>query len=136
MNRLLKEDRIDLCCLAWDFYLLLLAHSMVPWSIMDASKIKEPLVLRLGNQGEQLLAGDQARDCAGLPVLADEEGPKAAPWLLADPDQFEDCTEPLYACYMPDETARKINPKAHLGRIIWMTWAYHFVVEKTFKSAG
>lgn len=132
MKKILKEDRIALCCRPWDFYLLLMAHSLAPWSVINSAVITSPLVFRMGRKGETL----DEQDCRDLPILADTNGPRAAPWHMDDPEPLKDCKEPLYVCYMPEEAARRIDPKSHLGRINWMTWAYHFVVEKTFKSAG
>ena len=34
------------------------------------------------------------------------------------------------------ETIRQVQPKVHVGRVVWLTWAYKFLFEKTCKYEG
>jgi DNA/RNA-binding domain of Phe-tRNA-synthetase-like protein len=117
--------------LAWEFLALLTIKSLAPWSVLDRQAVDPPLDFRYGKQGESIPSPAGALDCEGLPVLADSRGVRATPWTHVTPDSLRDCKEPVFVCYLPERLFRRIQPKSHMGRAIWMTWAYRFVFERT-----
>ncbi len=118
-------------CLAWEFLAILIIRSCAPWSVMDRKTLKPPLVFRSGKAGEKLseIGGDV--DCQGLPVLVDQEKVVASPWTGISRYDLEGCELPLFVCFLPKELFRKIQPKTHVGRVVWLTWAYKFIFEKS-----
>ena len=85
----------------------------------------------MGEAGETLVTSGGPIECGGLPVLADREGVKASPWVPLRPTDLEGCREPVFVCYLPKPLFRRLEPKSHMGRAIWLTWAYRFVFERT-----
>lgn len=117
--------------LAWRFLFLLVAKSQAPWSVMDREELSLPLVFRRGRPGERIPDRGADLDAEGLPVLADREGVRASPWTLPSPSELEGCREPVFVCYLPGDLFRRVNPRGHMGRAIWFTWAYKFITERT-----
>ena len=37
----------------------------------------------------------------------------------------------MFVCYLPRGLFRKVEPKVHMGRAAWLTWAYKFLFERT-----
>lgn len=117
--------------LAWEFLNILIAKSHAPWSAMDRSELSPPLVFRHGNTGETITGAAGDIECAGLPVLADRDGVKASPWSPSPRSRLEGSNEPVFICYLPEDLFRLVGPRAHVGRSVWLTWAYRFVFERT-----
>jgi hypothetical protein len=122
--------------LAWEFFSVLTVKSEAPWSVVARSSLRPPLTFRAGRPGETLASRGRPFDCEGLPVLADETGVLASPWTLGSPSDLEGCTEAVFVCYLPRDLFRAIEPKTHLGRLVWLTWAYRFVFERTYSHTG
>jgi hypothetical protein len=118
--------------LAWEFLAVLVCRSMTPWSVVDRWCLRPPLEFRFGEPGETISDQGGILDCHGLPVLADGEGAKASPWTCGQPGQLEGCSEPVFISYLPKSLFRTINPKGHLGQVVWLTWAYRFVFERRY----
>ncbi|MBU0742591.1 hypothetical protein KKG45_05500 [bacterium] len=118
-------------CLAWEFLSMLTIRSAAPWTVLDRRSLRTPLVFRPGETGETLPQADGRFDCAGLPVLADQAGVKASPWTLGAPEALQDLNEVVFLCFLPADLFRSVNPRNHLGRVVWLTWAYRFVFERT-----
>ncbi len=123
-------------CLAWEFLSMLTIRSAAPWAAMDRRSLQTPLVFRLGETGETLPLGDGSLDCAGLPVLADQTGVQASPWTLGTPEALQDLDEVVFLCFLPADLFRSVNPRDHLGRVMWLTWAYRFVFERSCRFRG
>ncbi len=117
--------------LAWRFLFLLVAKSRAPWSVVDREGLHLPLVFRKGRPGERIPDRGADLDAEGLPVLADRTGVLASPWTLPSPADLEGCREPVFVCYLPADLYRRVNPRGHMGRAIWFTWAYKFITERT-----
>jgi hypothetical protein len=131
-RKVLTDGAIPRGTLAWDFYMLLFAHSGACWSLVDSSEISDNLEFRMGKESEVVTCMDKEKPCAGHPVLADQNRVLASPWSVKPDVDFDISKDPLFVCYMPQDLAKKTNPKAHLGRVSWMTWAYTFVYERRF----
>ncbi len=130
-QRAREQGGIDRGCLAWEFLSVLVLKSGVPWVALDRRVLHTPLVYRLGEPGETLPTDRGDVSCAGLPVLADLETVRAAPWALGSPDDLVDADPVVFVCFLPQNIFRQVNPKNVLGRAVWLTWAYRFVFEKT-----
>jgi len=117
--------------LAWDFLALLTVRTQAPWSVLDSERLAPPLTFRQGEPGEFIEHAGGQLDCAGLPVLADCSGVQATPWTHGWPNDLEDCRSPLFICYLPRELFRAVQPRSHMGQVVWRTWAYKFVFERT-----
>ena len=120
--------------LAWEFLAVLVCRSKTPWSVVDRQCLRPPLEFRFGEPGETIPDQSGLFDCIGLPVLADSEGAKTSPWTCGLPEELEGCSEPVFISYLPKSLFRTINPKGHLGQVVWLTWAYHFVFERRHSS--
>jgi DNA/RNA-binding domain of Phe-tRNA-synthetase-like protein len=118
--------------LAWEFLAVLVCRCMTPWSVLDRRCLHPPLEFRFGESGETIPDRGGVFDCHGFPVLADSEGAKASPWTCGQPGELEGCSEPVFISYLPKSLFRAINPKGHLGRVVWLTWAYRFVFERRY----
>jgi hypothetical protein len=127
----LRNKEIPRGSLAWEFLAVLTAKSHAPWSALCRDDLHPPLVFRRGEPGESIPTPDGTFECEGLPVLADQDGIKASPWTHGAPEDLEGCDEPVFVCYVPEELFRKIEPKSHMGRAVWLTWAYRFRFERT-----
>jgi DNA/RNA-binding domain of Phe-tRNA-synthetase-like protein len=130
--RLLEKEAAARGPLAWEFFTILVAKTQAPWSVLDRSRLNPPLVFRLGERGELIHGMDATLDCAGLPVLADQDGVMASPWTCVPPSALHECPEPVFVCYLPKELFRTVEPRAHVGRAVWLTWAYKFVFERAY----
>ena len=137
LSDFLQTGRIPRGTLAWEFLAQLTVKSEAPWSVVDRDAIEPPLDWRLGESGERLCDADGWHDCERLPVLADQQGVKTSFWVRLDPTELETCREPVFVCYLPQRLFRRVEPRAHLGRAVWLTWAYRFVFERTgsFRAA-
>lgn len=122
--------------LAWEFLNILIAKSHAPWSALDRSTLNPPLEFRQGKVGETVAGETGEFDCAGLPVLADRDGVKASPWSPSPRSKLEGSNEPVFICYVPEDLFRMVGPRAHVGRSVWLTWAYRFVFERTCSCGG
>ena len=127
----LETERIPRGTLAWEFLAMLTVKSEAPWSVVDRENLDPPLEWRLGERGEHLPTTDGSRDCEGLPVLADQGGVKTSPWEPLVPTGLDGCREPVFVCYLPSRLFRRMEPRAHMGRAVWLTWAYRFIFERT-----
>ncbi|MCK4776416.1 MAG: hypothetical protein KAT30_16585, partial [Candidatus Krumholzibacteria bacterium] len=114
------------------FFAILTAKSAAPWAVIDRGNLEPPLVFRAGKSSEVLPETDEVTSCEGLPVLADQNGVKASPWSHPEPTVLDDAQDVVFVCFLPENVFRTIAPKSHLGRVVWMTWAYRFVFERTF----
>lgn len=131
ISEFLEKGRITRGTMAWEFLALLTVKSEAPWSVVDRDTIEPPLEWRLGEQGESLTTADGSRDCEGLPVLADRSGAKTSPWDRFPPTGLDGCRELVFVCYLPKRLFRRVEPRAHMGRAVWLTWAYRFIFERT-----
>jgi len=131
LNGFLEDPERIRGSLAWEFLALLTIKSLAPWSVLDWDAVEPPLVFRYGIRGESISASPGILDCEGLPVLADAGAIRATPWTHGSGNQLEGCAEPLFVCYLPEELFRTVQPKSHMGRTVWLTWAYRFVFERT-----
>jgi len=104
--------------LAWEFLTVLTVKSQAPWTVIDRRRLQPPLHFKLGEDG--------------LPMLVDQEGVKGNPWLAPAPTDLADCTDPVFICYLPEALFRSIDPKSHLGRVVWLTFAFRFAFERSF----
>lgn len=118
-------------CLAWDIMAILTINSQAPWSVVDGEILEPPLEFRIGAPSEKFPGPTGDLDCEGLPVLADTKQVLASPFFLPDRYALEGCTMPLFVCYLPADLFRMVQPKSHMGRAVWLTWAYKFQFEKT-----
>jgi len=134
VQRALEQGGIDRGCLAWEFLSILVLKSGVPWAALDRRVLHTPLVYRLGEPGESLPTDRGDVSCVGLPVLADSEAVRAAPWALGSADDLVDADPVVFVCFLPQDMFRRVNPKSVLGRAVWLTWVYRFVFEKTCPS--
>lgn len=132
----LQNGRIKEGCLAWQFWAILIAKSGVPWSVLDQARLQPPLVFRMGEPGESLSHAGTPLSCASLPVLADLNGAVASPFVHGHPDALAHCRAPLLVCYLPAALFRGVDPKSHLGRVVWLTWAYRFAYERSPRYVG
>jgi DNA/RNA-binding domain of Phe-tRNA-synthetase-like protein len=123
-------------CLAWEILAVLTIKSDAPWSVVDHDALAMPLSFRLGKTGETLSTPGGEQSCEGLPVLADRAGAVASPWSSVSRYELEGCKRPLFVCFLPREMFRSVQPKTHMGRAVWLTWAYRFVFEKTCSYEG
>jgi hypothetical protein len=117
--------------LIWEFLAVLTVKSQAPWAVLDRRTLAPPLIFRAGCDGESLTDGDGQMVCEGLPLLADQGGIKACPWIAPRPGDLDDIEEPVFVCFLPAELYRTVAPRNHLGRTVWLTWAYRFVFERT-----
>jgi hypothetical protein len=131
ISEFLETGRITRGTMAWEFLALLTVKSEAPWSVVDRDTIEPPLEWRLGGPGEKLTTADGSHECEGLPVLADQSGVKTSPWDRLPPTGLEGCREPVFVCYLPNRLFRRVEPRAHMGRAVWLTWAYRFIFERT-----
>jgi len=132
LRRFLAEKRIMRGSIAWEFFAILTAKSAAPWAVIDRRNLEPPLVFRSGRPAEVLPDAAGAMSCEGLPVLADQNGVKASPWAHPEPTVLGDVQDVVFVCFLPKDVFRTVAPKSHLGRVVWMTWAYRFVFERTF----
>jgi DNA/RNA-binding domain of Phe-tRNA-synthetase-like protein len=132
ISSFIEAEEIPRGSLAWEFLAVLTVKSQVPWSAIHRERLQPPLRFRLGQQGEGIATGKDDFDCARLPVLADQEGVKGSPWVPCAPRDLEGCTDPVFVCYLPEGLFRATDPKSHLGRIVWLTWAFQFVFERSY----
>jgi DNA/RNA-binding domain of Phe-tRNA-synthetase-like protein len=127
----LTAHRIPRGSLTWEFLAILTAKSAAPWTVLDREDLAPPLVFRLGKPDEELGSLAGATACDALPVLADTEGVKASPWTHPVSSDLRDVNDAVFVCFLPEELFRVVQPKSHLGRVVWFTWAYRFVFERT-----
>ncbi|MEW5984180.1 MAG: hypothetical protein AB1806_17650 [Acidobacteriota bacterium] len=118
--------------LAWQFLCVLVARSAAPWSVLDRKALSPPLVLRIGEDQESLPHDGGRMRCGDLPVLADQAAVRASPWTLESAERLDACTEPVFVCYLPGDLMRRVDPKNHLGRLVWLTWAFTFAFARTY----
>lgn len=131
ITKILDAGEVPRGNLAWKFLAVLTAKSQAPWTAVDRDDLDPPLRFRLGEPGESLTLSVGTFDCEGLPVLADGQGIKASPWVPCTPADLARCEEPVFVCYLPHDLLRVVEPKGHLGRVVWLTFAYRFVFERT-----
>jgi DNA/RNA-binding domain of Phe-tRNA-synthetase-like protein len=131
LAKILEAGEVPRGSLAWEFLAVLTAKSQAPWTVVSRDDLSPPLLFRLGKPGESLASSRGAFDCEGLPVLADQTGIKASPWIAGSPENLERCPQPVFVCCLPRELFRVVEPKSHLGRVVWLNWAYRFVFERT-----
>ena len=136
LTRMLESGTFPRGPIAWEYLHLLVTHSPSPWSLMDAARLEGPFEFRYGKSGETIGCETEFSGVEGLPVLTDQKGVVASPWTCSRKEDFGADIDPLFVCFMPEKLWRKINPKAHIGRLVWMTWAYTFVVERAFSQNG
>jgi hypothetical protein len=86
--------------------------------LLDRGNLKPPLRFTSGERG--------------LPVLEDQNGVVDSPWIATSPADLESCSDPVFICYLPEELFRTIDPKSHLGRVVWLTFAFQFIFERSF----
>ena len=116
----------------WQFLMILTLKSQAPWTVVPGERLTTGMSFRLGALGETLPATEGALSCHGLPVLAGPDGLLGSPWTLPDPEAIADCPDPLFVCFLPRELYREIEPRAHMGRAVWLTWAYRFLRQRSF----
>jgi hypothetical protein len=124
----LRDGAVPRGTLAWEVLAVLTIKSQAPWAVLDRAAIRPPLLFRIGEPGETLPGG---APCGGLPVLADQDGAKASPWIAIGPTDLADCERAVFVCFLPHDLFRTIEPKTHMGRVVWLTWAYKFLFERT-----
>jgi hypothetical protein len=117
LSSFIAADAIPRGSLAWEFLAVLTVKSQAPWTVIDRGMLRPPLHFRVGDDG--------------LPLLSDREGVKGNPWLAPAPADLEDFREPVFICYLPETLFRSIDPKSHLGRVVWMTFAFRFAFERS-----
>lgn len=130
LRDILKRQSPMWDCLSWDFLSLLTIHTLAPWGLFDAANFTYPLVFRNGEKGEIITGSCGEVDCEGLPILADSKVLLGSPFVYPKNENPENIENPAFVCFMPATLARKINPKSHVGRINWTTWAYEFEIER------
>jgi len=131
LQRILQDGAIARGCLAWEFLNVLTVKSHAPWVALDRQQLQPPLRFRTGAPDEVLATPAGDFKCEGMPVLFDSEGIKASPWTVNRPEDLATATEVVFLCFLPQELLRRVQPKSHLGRVVWLTWAYRFVFERT-----
>jgi hypothetical protein len=104
--------------LSWEYLAVLTAKSQAPWIVLDRGNLRPPL---------RFIPGER-----GLPALEDQDGVVGSPWSEPTPADLEGCTDPVFICCLPEELFRTIDPKSHLGRVVWLTWAFCFAFERSF----
>jgi hypothetical protein len=133
IEAVLRDPQMAEGCLSWQFLSILTLKSQAPWTILRGDTIAPPLVFRLGVEKESLPLESGFLACDGLPILADTTGPLASPWTLPDREQIADCDAPVFICCLPRTLFRRVEPKAHMGRAMWTTWAYSFLRQRTYR---
>lgn len=128
----LENGELPRGSIAWEFLAVLTAKSQAPWSAFCRAGLKPPLVFRLGDPEEMVVTSSGTHECDGLPVLADRNGAKGSYWVPGHPRDLQDCADPVFVCYLPGDLFRSVDPKSHLGRTVWLTWALRFVFERSF----
>jgi hypothetical protein len=136
ISEFLETGQITRGTMAWEFLAVLTVKSEAPWGVVDRDAIEPPLEWRLGRRGESFPSADGSRGCEGLPVLADQTGAKTSPWDRFPPTGLDGCRELVFVCYLPQRLFRRLEPRAHMGRIVWLTWAYRFIFERTCSYRG
>ncbi len=112
---------------------ILSLKSLAPWSVIDISRVKFPLVFRTGGQGEMLRQEGGNLDMEGSPLLCDNAGRAWTPLSLADEQEITSSSEDiLLVCYAPLERAREVAAKTHLGNLVHMTKTFSFAMERSF----
>ncbi|PIP08039.1 MAG: hypothetical protein CO012_02140 [Syntrophobacterales bacterium CG_4_8_14_3_um_filter_49_14] len=112
---------------------LLSLKSMAPWSVIDISRVSFPLIFRIGREEDTMNQDEGTFQLKGCPVLCDKAGKVWTPMTLADEAAIEaSCRDILLVCYAPLERARDVAAKSHLGRMVHMTQAFHFIMERAF----
>jgi len=132
ISSVLEKREVPRGSLPWEFMAILTAKSCAPWTVLSRDSFSPPLEFRLANEEERLPTQHRAFDGHRIPVLADRDRVIASPWTDDSPDALENCSEPVFICYVPSDLFRTVDPKSHLGRVVWLTWAYRFVFEKTY----
>ena len=132
IRRVLEDPTSANHSLNWQFLVILTLKSQAPWTVIPGERLSTSMTFRLGVEGESLPGLEGQLSCQSLPVLADPHGLLASPWSLPDPEQIADCAAPLFVCFLPSEVYRKIEPMAHMGRAVWLTWAYRFLRQRSF----
>jgi hypothetical protein len=131
LRRFLDAGTIPRGSITWEFLAVLTVKSQAPWAVLDRGTLTPPLVFRTGREGENLIIPGGNVSCEGLPLLADQEGAKACPWIAPQAGDLGCIEEPVFVCFLPADIFRQVAPRNHLGRTVWLTWAYRFVFEKT-----
>jgi len=133
LQRFLAAAAVPRGSLAWEYLAVLTVKSRAPWIVLDRAVLQPPLIFRAGKPGEVLNWAEGEFDCAGLPVLADSRRVVGSPWTHPAPDELPDAGETVFVCCLPEELFSRVDPKAHLGRANWLTWAYRFLFTRTCK---
>ena len=136
ITEVLEKRSFPRGCLAWEMLAILTIRSQAPWSVVDHDALAMPISFRLGEPGETLSTASGEQACEGLPVLADRKGTVASPWSPVSRYGLEGCKRPLFVCFLPRKIFRSVQPKTHMGRAVWLTWAYRFLFEKTCSYQG
>ncbi len=131
LHRFLDGGVIPRGSLIWEFLAVLTVKSRAPWVILNRQDLALPLVFRKGREGETLTLSTGQTACEGLPVLVDRNGVKACPWVAPQPGDLGEIEDPVFVCFLPADIYRTVAPRNHLGRTVWLTWAYRFVFERT-----
>jgi len=116
---------------AWEFLHFLTLKSQAPWGVVDSAVVRGNLHYRRGRDGERFAHRAGELDCGGLAVLADEESVLATPWTEPLAEPLAQCEAPIFVCFLPADLYRKVDPRGHMGRAIWVTWAYFFLKQRT-----
>ncbi len=116
---------------------LLAARTLLPWSLMDARRVRFPMKFRLGEQGETGTLAGREVELEGLPLLTDGDGVVGSPCCdCCDERTHAGASEVILVCYTPLAVSRQFDARTELARMVWTTWAFRFVSEKAFRPNG
>jgi len=118
-----------------DFRNLLALRTLLPWSVVDATRVDFPLTFRPGRDGEKGVDGHREVDVCDFPVVVDGAGevhccPSTCPGgrCLGD-----DTTQVLLFCFTPLAVAHEFAARKQLSQLISLTGAFRFVETRAYR---
>ncbi len=113
---------------------ILVLRTLLPWTVIDAESLLFPLVFRRGEKGETAQVDGAAISLQGLPMLTHAGGAAGTPCApLGDETITDDTTQVVLVCYTPLSIAREYTARTELARLVWMTWAFQFIMERAYR---
>jgi DNA/RNA-binding domain of Phe-tRNA-synthetase-like protein len=113
---------------------ILSLRTLLPWTVVDAESLLFPLVFRPGGKGETLQIDGATVNLHGVPLLTHAKGYVGSPCSTqGDETITSDTTQVIMVCYTPLSIAREYTARTELARLVWMTWAFQFIMERAFR---
>jgi len=113
---------------SYDLVNILMLETMLPWNVIDYSKVQPPLKFHLSKEWKSLLPQSESEPkTPDIPVLSDEKGVIGTPFSEHGAFRITpDVSDLLYVCYIPEILENKVKPSSILARIVVQTWAFRF----------